>query len=81
MAFDSLNAFLFMEGHGPYVWTCYGVFFVLLGWLVFWSFQQRRRLKAQQRRLWQFEARQREAAAGDRDRQSSTPDFSAKVPR
>ncbi len=56
MAFDSLQAFIVMEGHGPYVWACYIVFFILLGWLVAWSFSQRRRLQADQRRQWQFEA-------------------------
>ncbi|MGM0767168.1 MAG: heme exporter protein CcmD [Pseudomonadota bacterium] len=50
MAFDSLTAFVVMEGHGPYVWTCYGVFFVLLGALVYWSLRQRRQVMAAQRR-------------------------------
>lgn len=50
MAFDSLTAFIAMEGHGPYVWTCYGVFFLLLGGLVYWSLRQRRQVMAAQRR-------------------------------
>ncbi len=50
MAFDSLTAFIVMEGHGPYVWTCYGVFFLLLGALVYWSLLQRRRAVSAQRR-------------------------------
>lgn len=37
MAFESFSAFLAMEGHGPYVWTCYAVFVVLLAGMVFWS--------------------------------------------
>ena len=41
MAFDSLDAFLNMGGHGPYVWTCYFVFFALSIVLVFWSRRQR----------------------------------------
>lgn len=57
MAFDSLRAFIMMDGHGPYVWACYIVFFLLLGWLVAWSFSQRRRLEADQRRQWQLEVR------------------------
>lgn len=57
MAFDSLQSFIMMEGHGPYVWACYIVFFLLLGWLVAWSFSQRRRLEADQRRQWQLEVR------------------------
>jgi len=37
MAFDSFSAFLAMEGHGPYVWTCYAVFVILIAGTVFWS--------------------------------------------
>ncbi|MBE0485278.1 heme exporter protein CcmD [Marinobacter sp.] len=37
MAFDSLSAFIVMEGHGPYVWACYAVFAVLLGGMMLWS--------------------------------------------
>jgi heme exporter protein D len=29
MAFDSFEAFVSMGGHGPYVWACYIVFFVM----------------------------------------------------
>ncbi len=39
MAFDSFSAFLVMEGHGPYVWVCYGVFVLLLAGMMFWSFR------------------------------------------
>lgn len=42
MAFESLSAFLWMEGHGPYVWWCYGVFAVSLGALMAWSFRRHR---------------------------------------
>lgn len=42
MAFDSFDAFLAMGGHGPYVWACYIVFFVLSLVLILWSRQQRR---------------------------------------
>ena len=41
MAFDSFSAFLAMEGHGPYVWTCYGVFFVLMAVLMIGSYRRR----------------------------------------
>ncbi len=50
MAFDSLAAFIAMDGHGPYVWTCYGVFVLFLGGLVYWSLLQRRQVIAAQRR-------------------------------
>lgn len=44
MAFDSFNAFIAMDGHGPYVWTCYAAFFGLIGLLVWWSVTERRRV-------------------------------------
>jgi heme exporter protein D len=31
MYFESLDALLNMAGHGPYVWSCYGLFVALLG--------------------------------------------------
>ncbi|WP_323752116.1 heme exporter protein CcmD [Marinobacter sp.] len=37
MAFDSISAFLAMEGHGPYVWTCYAVFVVMVVGTTYWS--------------------------------------------
>lgn len=42
MAFESLSAFILMEGHGPYVWACYGVFFLLMVLLMVGSARQRR---------------------------------------
>lgn len=51
MAFDSFGALIVMEGHGPYVWTCYGVFFLLMAAIIVWSLRQRRQAIAQQRRL------------------------------
>ncbi|MEP1213852.1 MAG: heme exporter protein CcmD [Marinobacter sp.] len=50
MAFDSFGAFIVMEGHGPYVWTCYFVFFLLMGAVAYWSLRQRRFVIKQQRR-------------------------------
>lgn len=32
--FDSLNAFLIMNGHGVYVWACYVITFSVLTYLV-----------------------------------------------
>ena len=31
MYFESLTELWNMAGHGPYVWSCYGLFFSLLG--------------------------------------------------
>ncbi len=42
MAFESFDAFMMMGGHGPYVWTCYLVFFILSLVLIIWSRKQRR---------------------------------------
>jgi heme exporter protein D len=42
MAFDSFQAFIEMGGHGPYVWACYIVFFVLSIVLIRWSKRQHR---------------------------------------
>lgn len=50
MAFDSFGAFMAMEGHGPYVWSCYAVFFLLIGAVSLWSLRQRRSVIEQQRR-------------------------------
>ncbi|MDL0430040.1 heme exporter protein CcmD [Marinobacter sp. TBZ242] len=50
MAFDSFGAFMVMGGHGPYVWACYFVFFLLMGATTLWSLRQRRFVIAQQRR-------------------------------
>lgn len=30
MYFESVDALWHMAGHGPYVWSCYGLFIVLL---------------------------------------------------
>lgn len=49
MAFDSFGAFIAMEGHGPYVWACYFVFFLLMGAVAWWSLRQRRSVFAHQR--------------------------------
>lgn len=58
MAFDSLHSFWVMDGHGPYVWTCYAVFFVAMITLVIWSLSQRRQVIARQR--WQQRLAQRQ---------------------
>ncbi|MDY6797380.1 MAG: heme exporter protein CcmD [Pseudomonadota bacterium] len=44
MAFDSFSAFVWMEGHGPYVWTCFAVFALLLGGQMIASLQRHRRV-------------------------------------
>ncbi|WP_165856658.1 heme exporter protein CcmD [Marinobacter sp. JSM 1782161] len=63
MAFDSWQAFWSMGGHGPYVWTCYGVFLLALVVLVSASVGQRRR--AIQRLLWQQRLARRQGPGKD----------------
>lgn len=49
MAFESITALLTMGGHGPYVWTSYGAFLLVLSVLVVWSLWQRRQVIQQHR--------------------------------
>lgn len=49
LAFDSLAAFIEMEGHGAYVWTCYGVFLVALVLMVLWSRRRHKTVLRHQR--------------------------------
>tara|TARA_B100000780_G_scaffold237986_1_gene179282 strand:- start:367 stop:552 length:186 start_codon:yes stop_codon:yes gene_type:complete len=41
MYFESLNALWHMAGHGLYVWSCYGLFFALLG-INLWQAQRQK---------------------------------------
>ncbi|MEX0605919.1 MAG: heme exporter protein CcmD [Marinobacter sp.] len=75
MAFDSFQAFMVMDGHGPYVWACYAAFFLLLGGLVAWSFSQRRRLESDQRRQLKLEARNRQQGEPDGRSRRKTSEF------
>jgi heme exporter protein D len=46
--FADLQAFLWMNGHGPFVWVCYGVTFAGLALLVLEPIFQRKRFIKQQ---------------------------------
>lgn len=61
MAFDSFSAFVHMDGKGVFVWTCYGVFFLLLGLLAWYSVYERRQVVRAQR----FQYRLDRTPAGD----------------
>jgi len=63
MAFDSFSAFLTMEGHGPYVWACYAVFFVLLAAMAHWSVRARKTVIDACRRGYEFQADKSKTAA------------------
>lgn len=56
MAFDSFSAFMTMEGHGPYVWSCYAVFFVLMAVMMVWSVRSRKAAIESCRRGYEFQA-------------------------
>ncbi|WP_417513880.1 heme exporter protein CcmD [Marinobacter sp.] len=56
MAFDSFSAFVAMEGHGPYVWACYAVFFVLMLWMMIGSVRSRNTIIDACRRGYEFQA-------------------------
>jgi len=49
--FADLQAFLWMNGHGPFVWGCYAVTFVGLGLLIVVPLVQRKRFVRQQQNL------------------------------
>ncbi|MDP1539726.1 MAG: heme exporter protein CcmD [Moraxellaceae bacterium] len=51
MKFDSLAELIAMEGHGVYVWSAYGLFFLAFTLLVVLSASQHKRWLSQQRRL------------------------------
>lgn len=54
MYFDSWQALLAMEGHGPYVWSAYAITLIVLLWLLLAPMLRRRQLiadiRAQERR-------------------------------
>ncbi len=56
MAFDSFSAFITMEGHGPYVWASYAVFFVLMIMMMIWSVRSRKAVIESCRRGYEFQA-------------------------
>ncbi|QSP96581.1 heme exporter protein CcmD [Marinobacter salinisoli] len=56
MAFDSLTALIQMEGHGPYVWTCYGVFLLVMVALVGLSLRRHKTVIQSCRRAYESES-------------------------
>lgn len=48
--FQSLSDFWFMSGHGPYVWVCYLVTYIGLGYLVLGPITAKKRFFKQARR-------------------------------
>lgn len=58
--FPDLQSFLWMDGHGPFVWGCYAVAFLCFAFLALEPCLQRKRFIRQQKAL-----AQRRPAAGD----------------
>ena len=54
--FDSLQDFLQMSGHGPYVWSAYVVSIVVILWLVASPLRRRRQILADVQRQQRREA-------------------------
>lgn len=48
--FPDLQSFLWMDGHGPYVWGCYAITFAGFGFLALEPLLQRRKFIKQQQR-------------------------------
>lgn len=54
--FESLQDFLQMSGHGPYVWSAYVISIAVMLWLVISPLRRRRRLLADVERQLRREA-------------------------
>ncbi len=50
LQFDSINAFLHMGGHGPFVWSAYGITMVVMLWLLLAPLRRSRDMLRQVRR-------------------------------
>ena len=57
MYFDSLEALLLMDGHGPYVWAAYGLTLLVLSLVLAAPGRRRRRLLRELRGELRREAR------------------------
>lgn len=53
--FESLDAFLAMNGHGPYVWACYVIVFSILAYLSLRPVLSKRAFLKQQKKLIQLQ--------------------------
>ena len=53
--FDSLDSFLTMTGHGPYVWACYVIVFSILVYLTLSPVLAKKTFLQQQKKLNQLQ--------------------------
>jgi heme exporter protein D len=56
MKFDSWAELITMDGHGVYVWSAYGLFFLVFTLLIVLSASHHKRWLSQQRRLLKRQA-------------------------
>ena len=69
--FDGFTSFLAMNGHGPYVWACYGMAILVLGALAITPQWRQRKMRQEfARQLRQEEARRRAKASRETRRQT-----------
>lgn len=59
--FDSLGDFLYMQGHGVFVWSAYAISLLIMAWLVLSPWIQQRRLRQQLQRQYRREATRAES--------------------
>jgi heme exporter protein D len=55
--FDSFSDLIAMGGHGPYVWTCYGIALVVIGFNIISPLMKKRQFLAEQARRLRRERR------------------------
>lgn len=58
--FDSVSDFLMMAGHGPYVWACYGVGLLALGYLALTPIMARKKFLMDLQRTIKIEAQEKQ---------------------
>lgn len=56
MKFESWAELIYMQGHGVYVWSAYGLFFIAFALLILFSASHHKRWLRQQRRLLKRQA-------------------------
>jgi len=67
MAFESLADFLAMGKHGPYVWSCYGLTFMVVFGLLWQARVERKHFMREQLAQMRRDARKNPAVSGESD--------------
>lgn len=67
MAFESLADFLAMGKHGPYVWSCYVLTFMVVFGLLWQARVERKRFMREQLAQMRRDARKNPAVSGESD--------------